>query len=57
MVVPFGNAVHVSAARGTDLPGWLAGHAAQADWAVLPIATGLEDVFIALTEHAQDPDQ
>jgi ABC-2 type transport system ATP-binding protein len=58
MVVPFGNAVHVSASRGADLPAWLAERAApQAGWAVRPIATGLEDVFIALTEHAQDPDQ
>ena len=54
MVVPFGSAVHVSAAQGEDLPAWLAAQAAGADWHVTPIATGLEDVFIALTAHAQD---
>jgi len=53
MVVAFGNALHVSAPRGADLPGWLAARAAQG-WTVTPIATGLEDVFIALTAHAQD---
>jgi ABC-2 type transport system ATP-binding protein len=54
MVVPFGGAVHVSAARGADLPGWLAGRAPDARWSVAPIATGLEDVFISLTAHAAD---
>jgi ABC-2 type transport system ATP-binding protein len=56
MVVPFGSAVHVSAARGEDLPAWLAARPAQA-WQVKPIDTGLEDVFIALTTHAQDAHQ
>ncbi len=54
MVVPFGTAVHVSAPLGSDLPPWLAQQAPDAPWAVTPIATGLEDVFIALTAHAQD---
>jgi ABC-2 type transport system ATP-binding protein len=54
MVVPFGTSVHVSAARGADLPAWLATQAGGAAWQVQPIATGLEDVFIALTAHAQD---
>ncbi len=54
MVVPFGTAVHVSAPRGTDLQLWLASQAPAAPWTVTPIATGLEDVFIALTAHAQD---
>ena len=54
MVVAFGNAVHVSAARGADLPSWLARHAPQAPWRAAEVPTGLEDVFIALTEHAQD---
>jgi len=54
MVVPFGSAVHVSAPRGSDLPGWLAEHAAEKRWNVQPIPTGLEDVFISLTQHAQD---
>jgi ABC-2 type transport system ATP-binding protein len=54
MVVPFGTAVHVSAPRGADLPSWLAGRAPRASWSVQPIATGLEDVFISLTQHARD---
>ncbi len=54
MVVPFGTAVHVSAPRGVDLLPWLAARAPAAPWTVTPIATGLEDVFIALTAHAQD---
>ncbi len=54
MVVRFGATVHVSAPRGADLPSWLAQHAPYAGWQVRPIATGLEDVFIALTERAQD---
>jgi ABC-2 type transport system ATP-binding protein len=58
MVVPFGSALHVSADAGNDLPAWLAEHAAnhQADtaWSVRPIATGLEDVFISLTQQAAD---
>jgi ABC-2 type transport system ATP-binding protein len=54
MVVPFGSAVHVSAPAGADLPAWLAARAPAARWRVTPIATGLEDVFISLTEHAAD---
>ena len=54
MVVPFGTAVHVSAPRGADLLPWLVAQAPAAPWTVTPIATGLEDVFIALTAHAQD---
>ncbi|MBL8307125.1 MAG: ABC transporter ATP-binding protein [Rubrivivax sp.] len=54
MVVPFGSAVHVSAGQAEDLPAWLAMQGAAARWQLAPIATGLEDVFIALTAHAQD---
>ena len=54
MVVPFGAALHVSAPKGADLPAWLGEQAPHAAWRITPIATGLEDVFIALTEHAQD---
>lgn len=54
MVVPFGSMVHVSAERGLDLPAWLAAQTGAADWSAIPIATGLEDVFIALTAHAPD---
>ena len=54
MVVAFGNAVHVSAPQDDDLPAWLAQQGAHPDWQVTPIPTGLEDVFISLTAHAQD---
>ena len=54
MVVPFGSAVHVSAARGEDLPAWLAAQGQATRWQLTPIATGLEDVFIALTSMAKD---
>jgi ABC-2 type transport system ATP-binding protein len=57
MVVAFGNTLHVSTERGdrgADLPTWLAGRAGGAAWTVTPIATGLEDVFISLTQHATD---
>ena len=54
MVVPFGGAVHVSAAAAEDLPAWLAAQGVAGRWQPEPIATGLEDVFIALTAHAQD---
>lgn len=54
MVVPFGSAVHVSAARGEDLPAWLAAQGQATRWQLTPIATGLEDVFIALTALAKD---
>ena len=53
MVVPFGSAVHVSAAQGADLPAWLAARAPEAPWQLRPVPTGLEDVFIALTQDAQ----
>ena len=57
MVVAFGSALHVSAERATpaaDLPVWLAAHGADPAWQVTPIDTGLEDVFISLTQHATD---
>ncbi|MES2956658.1 MAG: ABC transporter ATP-binding protein [Pseudomonadota bacterium] len=57
MVVAFGNSLHVSTERrdvGADLPAWLAAHELDATWKVTPIATGLEDVFISLTQHATD---
>jgi len=55
MAVPFGSAVHVSARAGEDFAAWLDGAAPGHRWTVEPIATGLEDVFISLTQHAQDP--
>jgi ABC-2 type transport system ATP-binding protein len=54
MSVPFGTTLHVSGANGSDLPAWLARHAPDSGWSVKPIETGLEDVFISLTQHAQD---
>jgi ABC-2 type transport system ATP-binding protein len=54
MAVPFGTTLHVSAARGSDLPAWLAQHAPDGGWSAKPIDTSLEDVFISLTQHAQD---
>jgi ABC-2 type transport system ATP-binding protein len=54
MVVAFGSALHVSAPAGSDLPAWLAARAGAAHGSPQPIATGLEDVFIALTQHATD---
>ncbi|WP_164964160.1 ABC transporter ATP-binding protein [Rubrivivax sp. JA1026] len=54
MAVPFGGSVHVSARAGEDFAAWL-DSAAPGRWTVEPIATGLEDVFISLTQHAQDP--
>jgi ABC-2 type transport system ATP-binding protein len=54
MAVPFGTTLHVSAPLGNDLPAWLAQNAPDGSWGVKPIATSLEDVFISLTQHAQD---
>lgn len=50
----FGNALHVSAARDCDLPAWLKHAQPRQRLDMGPITTGLEDVFIALTEDAQD---
>ena len=52
--VPFGVAVHVSSETRTDFPRWLAERSGAADWQVSSIETSLEDVFIALTQHAED---
>jgi ABC-2 type transport system ATP-binding protein len=54
MCAPFGNMLHVSAPQGADLPAWLAQHLPDHACAVGAIATGLEDVFIALTDRAED---
>ena len=54
MVVAFGTTLHVSAERGADLPAWLHERAPDAPWTLSPIDTGLEDVFISLTQHATD---
>ena len=52
MVVAFGSALHVSGEHGSDLPAWLAER--LPGQTVTPIDTGLEDVFISLTQHATD---
>jgi len=54
LVVPFGTALHVSAPAGSDLPSRVAELAPGARWSMRAIATGLEDVFIALTQEASD---
>jgi ABC-2 type transport system ATP-binding protein len=52
MAVPFGASLHVSSRAHEDFPAWLAAHDAAAARAstIAPVATGLEDVFIALTQ-------
>jgi ABC-2 type transport system ATP-binding protein len=52
--VPFGASVHVSSSSRDDFEHWLGEHFADAGFDVRPIAAGLEDVFIALTQHAPD---
>ena len=56
MAVPFGTSLHVSSARGEDFPRWLAERdpTLASALAIAPIETGLEDVFIALTQDARD---
>ncbi|MBB2485003.1 ABC transporter ATP-binding protein [Mitsuaria sp. WAJ17] len=54
LCAPFGTVLHVSAPRGADLPQWLDQHLPDHGCEVQPIPTGLEDVFIALTDRAQD---
>jgi len=54
MVVAFGTTLHVSAESGADLPAWLAERAPDMPWTITSIDTGLEDVFISLTQHATD---
>jgi ABC-2 type transport system ATP-binding protein len=54
MAVPFGNAVHVSSASRADFPAWLAAQQPAHTWTVERVPTGLEDVFIALTQDARD---
>lgn len=53
-VVVFGATLHVSAATGEDLPAWLQAQGLEGRWQLQPVATGLEDVFIALTDNAVD---
>ena len=48
MVVPFGNALHVSGTDATALAAALRTHAGRADLRIREVAPGLEDVFIHL---------
>jgi len=54
MAVPFGAEIHVSSVSAQDFGAWLAGIEPHHPWQVRPIPTGLEDVFIHLSRHAQD---
>ena len=54
MAVPFGTSVHISSAARADFPQWLDREAPSLAPVVrvTPVSTGLEDVFIALTQEA-----
>jgi len=56
MAVPFGTSLHVSSSDHEDFPRWLMERDPTLAQAVRiePIPTGLEDVFIALTQDARD---
>lgn len=54
MAVPFGSAVHVSSAGASDFAQWLDAQVPGHPWNVERVPTGLEDVFIALTQDARD---
>ncbi|MBI5925825.1 MAG: ABC transporter ATP-binding protein [Aquabacterium sp.] len=54
MAVPFGTEIHVSSVTGRDFGGWLSSIEPHHPWQVRAIPTGLEDVFIHLSQHAQD---
>lgn len=54
MAVPFGAEVHVSSVGGQDFGAWLDQAEPGHPWQARAIATGLEDVFIHLSSHAQD---
>ena len=55
LAVPFGTTVHLSSSRHADCRPWLATLPdAHPGWQVQPLPTGLEDVFIHLSRHAQD---
>jgi len=56
MAVPFGTSLHVSSTNHDDFPRWLAERdsALAQSVRIEPIPTGLEDVFIALTQDARD---
>jgi ABC-2 type transport system ATP-binding protein len=51
LVVPFGTRLRVTRAGGGDLAGWIGRHAADLDCRAEPVASGLEDLFIALMQR------
>jgi ABC-2 type transport system ATP-binding protein len=55
MVVPFGNALHVSGTRAVVLAESLRAHAASGALRIEPVEPGLEDVFIHLMREAREP--
>ncbi|RZK99571.1 MAG: ABC transporter ATP-binding protein, partial [Rubrivivax sp.] len=55
MAIPFGTSVHVSSSTSSsDFAEWLQAQAPDHAWFVETIPTSLEDVFIHLSQHAQD---
>ncbi|RZI83436.1 MAG: ABC transporter ATP-binding protein [Rubrivivax sp.] len=54
MAIPFGTSVHVSSTGGGDFAAWLNALVPDHVWQVEVIPTSLEDVFIHLSQHAQD---
>jgi ABC-2 type transport system ATP-binding protein len=54
MAIPFGTSVHVSSTSGADFATWLNALVPDHVWQVEVIPTSLEDVFIHLSQHAQD---
>lgn len=50
LAAAFGTAVHVTSATRADFPQWLAQQAPQHGWQVVPVAPGLEDLFISLMD-------
>jgi ABC-2 type transport system ATP-binding protein len=55
MVVPFGNALHVSGTNASEVAAALAQIRSQGRWSVHEVAPGLEDVFIHLMGRAREP--
>jgi len=55
MVVPFGNALHVSGTDAAALAAALRTHAERKELRIREVQPGLEDVFIHLMREAHDP--
>ena len=54
MAAAFGTSVHVTSATRDDFPQWLAQQAPSHRWEVVPIAPGLEDLFISLMNDSNN---